>query len=171
MRNTYSYDNGLFLNVSCDTVTRREANDFLGETNTQKLKRRLKHGRFSRYRRQISLPDYMEWDDKELKRVIHDELGWSGRKDGSTDHVDCRFAAMKNYLVVQKWGFGEKTTKYASMVRAGQLKREEAIERATREESGTPTETLEEFKSLFGITDAEIAAAKTKSHLDYFNRK
>ncbi len=167
----YSYSNDMFLNISDAVISRREAKDFLEATLGEKIGKRLKHGRLTRYRRQISLPDYMEWDDKELKRVIHDELGWAGRTDGSTDHVDCRFAPIKNFLMIQKWGFGEKTTKYAAMARAGQLTREQAIERAAQEESVVPTAVLEDFKATFGLTEAEIQSAKTKSHLKFFGRK
>ena len=141
--------------------------DFLGETNLQKIKRRVKHGTLSRYRQQISLPEFIEWDDKVIKDTIYKELGWEKREDGSSDHIDCLFAPMKNYLVVQKWGFGEKTTKYSSMVRAGQLSREDAIARAGQEEKGEEPAACSVFMEMLEVSAKDLKDAKDKSHLSY----
>lgn len=163
----YSYNNNLFKNIAGDLLTKEEMKDFLEETKIQRLLKRLKHCRLTRYRKQISLPDYMVWDDKEIKRVITDELGWEKRQDGSSDHIDCLFAPIKNYLIVQKWGFGEKTTKYAAMTRAGELKREEALKKAQEEESKDVSGTLNKFKELLELSQKDIEEAKNKNHLIY----
>ncbi len=163
----YSYNNNLFRTVAQGVITLAEMKDFLEESSFEKIMRRLKHLRLTRYRRQISLPEYMVWDDAEIKKTIVDEFGWEKRADGSSDHIDCLFAPMKNYFVVQKWGFGEKTTKYAAMIRAGQLDRNEALRRAKDDESVDPTETKKKFCEFLGISESELAAAKEKSHLNY----
>jgi len=163
----YSYNNNLFKNVTRGLIGKKEMKDFLEETKLERLVKRLKHFRVTRYRKQISLPDYMVWDDKEIKRVITDELGWEKRADGSSDHIDCLFAPVKNYLIVHKWGFGEKTTKYAAMVRSGELKREEALNRAIDEESKDVSETLNRFKGLLELTQKDIDEGKNKNHLVY----
>lgn len=163
----YSYNNKLFRDIAGKVVSAEEMKDFLAENKVQKVKRRLKHLRLSRFRRQISLPDYIIWDDKVIKDTIYNELGWQKRADGSSDHIDCLFAPMKNYLVVQKWGFGEKTTKYSAMTRAGQISREEAIKRAEIEDNGQESKIMEKFIELLQITKNDIDNAKKKSHLNY----
>ncbi len=163
----YSYNNKLFSTIASNAVPGDVVRDFLEETNVQKMIRRLKHGRITRYRRQISLPDYMVWDDKVIKDTIFNELGWQKRADGSSDHIDCIFAPMKNYLVVAKWGFGEKTTKYSAMVRAGQIDREEALQRAAIEEPDEAPAAVKEFMSLLEVSPQDIEGAKEKSHLGY----
>ena len=163
----YSYNNNLFRTIAQEVISTRGMKDFLGETKLQKVVRRLKHLTLKRYRRQISLPDYIVWDDKEIKDTIYNELGWEKREDGSSDHIDCLFAPMKNYLVVQKWGFGEKTTKYSAMVRAKQIDRKDAIEQAVKEESNRRPKVFDEFISLLDITEEGIKKAKNKSHLIY----
>lgn len=162
----YSYNNNLFKTVAEGVISKREMQDFLEETGLQKLWRRIKRGRLTRYRKQISLPDYMEWDDAVIKHTIIDELGWEKRKDGSSDHIDCVLAPLKNYLVVQKWGFGEKTTKYSAMVRAGQLDRQEGLRRAEKEEDPATAGDLEKFCAVLKVNKEEIASAKNKTHLD-----
>lgn len=161
----YSYNNTLFRRIAGGILSDQEMKDFLGQTSLDKVLRRLKHFTLTRYRRQISLPEYMAWDDKEIKDTISRELEWEKREDGSSDHIDCLFAPMKNYLVVQKWGFGEKTTKYSAMVRAGQMARDEAVSRAREEESKDVSSDIRRFMSTLGITEEDVVAAKRKDHL------
>ena len=163
----YSYNDQLFRKIASEVLTEPEMRDFLSLTMAQKVGRRLKHGRLSRYRRQISLPDYIKWEDSTIKRVISEELGWSTRADGSSDHIDCCFAPMKGYFNVLKWGFGEKTTKYAAMTRDREITRDEALARAEKEETRNIEPTIEEFKQRLGVTSEDILQAKNKTHLAY----
>lgn len=163
----YSYNDHLFRTIASAVLTEREMRDFVSLTLMQKIGRRLKRGRITRYRRQISLPDYMKWDDAEIKRVISQELGWSPRADGSSDHIDCCFAPLKGFFNIQKWGFGEKTTKYAAMTRDGEITRDEALARAQRDESRSIEPFIEEFKHKLGVTAEDIVQAKTKTHLTF----
>lgn len=163
----YSYNNNLFRNIAGELLSSKEMKDFLEETKIMRLYKRIKHKTLARYRRQISLPDYMVWDDKKIKDTIINELGWGKREDGSSDHIDCLFAPLKNYLVVQKWGFGEKTTKYSAMVRSGELSREEALRKAAEEEAKDSPPELQNFMEMLELDAADIEAAKNKSHLSY----
>jgi len=163
----YSYNNKLFKTIAGEVATSLEFKDFLGQASKEKIMRRIKHLSLRRYRKQISLPEYMNWDDKEIKDTIYKELCWRKREDGSSDHIDCLFAPLKNFFVVQKWGFGEKTTKYSAMIRAGQMNREDALKRVQTEEYGEPPKALTMFKELLALSDKEIADAKNKSHLGY----
>jgi N-acetyl sugar amidotransferase len=163
----YSYNNKLFKTIAGKVISKKEMKYFLTETIGHKIVRRLKHFWLTRYRKQISLPDYIAWDDKIIKDTICNELSWQKRADGSSDHIDCLFAPMKNYLVVQKWGFGEKTTKYSAMVRAGQINRVEAIKRATTEESTDVSSAVETFCRTLDVSLRDIHDAKTKTHLEF----
>jgi len=164
----YSYSNKLFRTIAQEVVSEAELKDFLEATTMQKIMGRVKHLSLRRFRRQISLPDYMVWDDKVIKDTCTNELGWSRRPDGSSDHIDCLFAPMKNYFVVQKWGFGEKTTKFAAMVRTGEMKRDDAIVKADVEEHKTDlSPAVETFMKTLDLTKKDLDDAKNKSHLDY----
>lgn len=162
----YSYTNTLFRKVAGRILPEKGMHDFLAESLGQRIFRRLKHGRLTRYRRQISLPDYMPWKDAEIKNVISEKLGWISRADGSSDHIDCYFAPVKAYLNIQKWGFGEKTTKYAAMTRAGQLTRNEALALAEAEESKDVGAAIERFRDWLGVSSQDLSDAKNKTHLD-----
>ncbi len=164
----YSYNSNLFKKIAGNLINSEEAEDFLPETKWHKIVRRLKHFTFKRYRKQISLPEYIPWVDSEIKETITKELDWMVQEDGSTDHIDCLFAQMKNYLVVQKWGFGEKTTKYSSMIRAGQMDREEALKKAKQEEIEGESRITNNFIQILGVDKENIKSAKEKSHEKYF---
>ena len=164
----YSYNNQFFRNVVGDLITPQEYKDFLALTRFQAALRRLKHYRLTRYRRGINLPDYLDWDDKVIKDTIERGVGWSSEGLASKDHIDCLFAPVKNYLVVQKWGFGEKTTKYSAMIRAGQISREEALKRVSNEELGEEPEVLGGFIEQLNLTTEDVNIAKHKNHLDFF---
>ncbi|MFH0925718.1 MAG: N-acetyl sugar amidotransferase [bacterium] len=163
----YSYNQNLFRNIVKNNITTAEQKSFLPIEKSQRIICRLKKLKLTRYRRQISLPDYMEWNDNNIKDTIKREVQWDqGKKTG--DHVDCLFAPMKNYLVIQKWGFGEKTTKYSAMVRAGQIKREEALERVLLEEdTKEKPEVIHSFMETLKVSMKDIETAKMKSHLQF----
>ena len=163
----YSYNRNLFTSVAGRIASATEMEEFLPETKWRKFRRRLRDLEITRPIRQISLPDYITWDDALIKKTIFNELGWQKREDGSTDHVDCFFAPVKNYLVVDKWGFGEKTTKYSAMVRAGQMARDDALERAEVEETKDISRILDMFMGLLDVQIHDIKGAREKTHLAY----
>jgi len=163
----YSCNNRLFKNIASRVITKREIHDFLSLNLMQKLLRRIRKFRLARYRRQIMLPEFIRWNDNVIKNTIEKELGWQG-KSGSRydDHIDCAFSAVKNYLHVHKWGFGEKTLKYCCQIREGTLNRKEGMEKIQREEKGIPPE-LKEFMRQIDVTAENIRQAKNRTHIDY----
>jgi len=165
----YSYNNTMFRRIASGILSEEEMRDFLGYSKADAIKMRLKHGSVRRRRRQISLPDYIPWEDAEIKRVIGDVLQWKPRADGSTDHIDCHFAPIKGFLNRQKWGFGEKTTKFAAMVRAGQMTRDQALARAAEEESKPVDQAVAKFREWLDLSEQDILDAPTKTHLDYLS--
>jgi len=69
---------------------------------------------------------------------------------------------------IPKWGFGEKTTKFAAMVRTGEMKRDDAIAKADEEEHKKDlSPAVEIFMKTLDLTKTDIVNAKDRSHLDY----
>ncbi len=73
--------------------------------------------------RLIKVPDYLKWDYNEIKSVLKEELDI----DMFTEHEDCWAFPIKQYLMIQKYGFGQRFLKATALVRNGLLKREDAI--------------------------------------------
>ncbi len=73
--------------------------------------------------RLIKVPDYLRWDYDEIKFTLKKELDI----DMFTEHEDCWAFPIKQYLMVQKYGFGQRFLKATALVRNGLLDRENAI--------------------------------------------
>ena len=68
------------------------------------------------------------WDEDEVNRVIHEELGWELPPDCvGTWKADCEFAEMKNYMFHKMHGATYLDGFLSNMIRAGELSREEAL--------------------------------------------
>lgn len=74
---------------------------------------------------------------------------------------------MKGYFNVQKWELGEKTTKYAAMVRDGEMGREVAPARAEKEETRNIDPVIAEFKKRLSPTTEDLLVARNKTRLGF----
>lgn len=46
----------------------------------------------------IQLPDYMDWDYREISKILEREVGWKRSADGRDAHFDCLLAPLQEYL-------------------------------------------------------------------------
>ena len=78
--------------------------------------------------RQISVFDYIPWNRLTIKETITSELGWE-KPAGSvtTWRTDCLLGAVVNYCFSKVYGCSKNCMGFCSMVRAGQMDREEAL--------------------------------------------
>jgi hypothetical protein len=72
----------------------------------------------------IKIPDHIMWDYDAIKYILKEDLDI----DMFTEHEDCWAYPMKQYLMVQKYGFGQKFLKATSLARNGIISREEAVQ-------------------------------------------
>ncbi len=79
--------------------------------------------------REIHLFDYIEWDRREIKRAITEELGWQKPAEKiSTWRFDCHLHDLVNYCHKKAVGFNHDIDGLANMVRGGKMDRAEAID-------------------------------------------
>jgi hypothetical protein len=106
--------------------------------------------------RAIHLPNYLDWDYREIAPLLERELGWR-RPDRRQDaHFDCRLAPLQEWLKCRRFGFGQMTIKNSVLVRQGRMSRREALERAQEEQRSEP-EVLEEVLGSWGVPRSEVA--------------
>jgi hypothetical protein len=104
--------------------------------------------------RDIQLPDYLDWDYKNLKNVIEKELCWRDSPERE-EHADCIIDPIVDYLRKKK--IPELTTntlRYSAYIRAGMMKRDEAlklINKEMEEEKDLPKE-VKDFNSSLNIS-------------------
>lgn len=80
--------------------------------------------------KEIHLYDYVQWDQNEIVETIGKHLGWSAPENSPTTwRVDCKLVPLVNYLTWKAYGVSKIELGFANMVRAGQMKREDAIQK------------------------------------------
>jgi len=103
----------------------------------------------------IQLPDYIEWNLRQIPDVLSEELGWAHPTDAHESHFDCSLFPLKEYLKFKKYGLTQETIKNSVLIRQGLMTREEAMERAALEQTTEP-EVLEVFFDELGITKDDV---------------
>jgi len=106
----------------------------------------------------ISLLDYVDYQKEEAKKLLMRELDWRdyGGKHGESFYT--RF--FQNYILPCKFGYDKRRAHLSSLIVAGQLTREEALEELKKKPYNEDTlqEDIDYFIKKLGIT------------LDDFNR-
>ena len=113
---------------------------------------------------QISLPDYMKWNENEIYSVLIKELNWKESYVGK-EHTDCHFNPVKCYLRFEKWGFGSKTQKLSALVRDGQMAREEALH-LIKDEGKIPA-NINSILERLDLTPDKLEHIKNQHHIGY----
>lgn len=121
----------------------------------------------------ISLLNYIEYDKENAKEIISSELKWEnyGRKHGESNYT----RIFQEYILPVKFGYDKRRAHYSSLIAAGQLSREQALE-MLEEPLYLTDEAIEEdinyLINKFDISREEfrqIMALPAKSYHDYDN--
>lgn len=103
----------------------------------------------------IQLPDYIEWNLREIPYILSEKLGWKHPPDVHESHFDCSLFPLKEYLKFKKYGLTQETIKNSVLIRQGLMTREEALERMSLEQTTEP-EVLDVFLHELGIIKDDI---------------
>ena len=76
--------------------------------------------------RNFSLLDYIDYDKEKAKKFLIEELGW--RDYGGKHHESIYTKFFQAYILPTKFGFDKRRAHLASLILAGQITREEALE-------------------------------------------
>ena len=88
-----------------------------------------------RKRQIVLLPDYVEWNEFELKRILQDNFGLTFE----AEHGDCVVNDLSDYIYrTRTGGTGNMIIRYSMLIRNGMLDRETALKEASREDSEIP---------------------------------
>ena len=115
------------------------------------------------YTSTVHLFDYIEWDRNTIKETIRDELGWEKPPGAvSTWRFDCNLHALMNYMHKKAIGFNHDVDGLANMVRAGKMRREEAMSLVEKGfDSGEWSEKLDHLtQDVLKLSQREIDTMK-----------
>jgi len=99
----------------------------------------------------IQLPKYWPWERTEIYRTL-ERIGW--RSGPQTDtHFDCWANPVANWLTLRSKGVSQPLITDASLVRAGQMDREDALRRDRERNKARPAELIENFTKYIDIEE------------------
>ncbi len=114
---------------------------------------------------------YMDYNKEEVKNFLADTYGWQWYGGHHMENRSAYFA--NNYYLPKKFGIDLRYSEYSALIRAGLLKREEALDKIKEDKPFDP-EILSEIKTRVGFTDAEwedIMNAKPLHYTHYTTYK
>lgn len=103
----------------------------------------------------IQLPDYIEWNIREIPRVLSERLGWKHPPDVHESHFDCTLFPIKEYLKFRKYGLTQETIKNSRLIREGRMSRDEAMDRMALEQTAEPA-IFDSFLRELGLSRDEV---------------
>lgn len=162
----FTCSNGYFANVARSAASEDEIAGYMYVSQLERVRRHLTRSAVF-----LQLPSYLPWKEEEFKQVLATEVGWRGAV--GEQHADCTMSDAKEYLKLRKFGVTEYTAKLSSLVRDGQISREDALERMRQHaEKLLENEAAirGQIMSALGLSEAELEAAITVSHLPYISK-
>jgi N-acetyl sugar amidotransferase len=122
--------------------------------------------------RWINILDYCEYDRETAKKLVEKELGW--RDYGQKHHESIYTRFFQLYILPRKFGYDKRRAHLSSLVIAGQMTREQALQAMKRDPypSERLREDMEYVINKLGITREEfqgIMASPKRSYSDYPN--
>ena len=101
---------------------------------------------------------YIKWDEKEVVSTIKNKLNWEECPNiESTSRGDCDIALLKLYMYKKTLGFNDKDDDFSSLIRVGQINRDEALERLKKEE--IPEEVIKEIFDKLELNFSDLKNA------------
>jgi N-acetyl sugar amidotransferase len=131
------------------------------------------YNRMFRNMKLISTLDYLDYDKEQAKTLIKKELGWNdyGRKHGESTYT----RIFQEYILPVKFGFDKRKAHFSSLIVAGQMSRDEALQKLSEPlyaDKQSMQRDIDTLCNKFGITNEEfenIMNLPAKSINDYPN--
>lgn len=104
----------------------------------------------------IMLPEFMDWDLRQITKTLKKEVGWISPPDAEDEtHFDCVIYPVAQYFERQKYGFSQNTVTYSALVRDEQISRDEALKKIRKEKKRTPVE-FSCFLNMLGLEKTDV---------------
>ncbi len=115
----------------------------------------------------VFLPEYVEWPENEISTLLKREYDWRDYGQGAS-HFDCLVNPAMNHFLNQRFGVSKVAEKMSTLVRSGQITREEALEREIREDSfEEPVEAVDALCNRLNITREDLDSYLHGNTVDY----
>lgn len=99
----------------------------------------------------INLFDYIDWDEKEINKVLKQDYNWEVSSDtSSTWRIGDGTASFYNYIYYTMAGFTENDTFRSNQIRQGKISREDALNLSINENKPR-FESINEYLNIIGL--------------------
>ncbi len=115
----------------------------------------------------VKVPNFVPWNDREIVEILSN---YGLNFNLFNQHADCLLNNPKEYLKFKKFGVLEFSSKLSSLVRDGQITREDALRRSGQKEAEiirNERMIREKLTDVFGISEAELESAILQSNYHY----
>ncbi|MBO7097242.1 MAG: N-acetyl sugar amidotransferase [Alphaproteobacteria bacterium] len=119
----------------------------------------------------IWLGNYIKWDTKENVELIKRELGWEGAPvegippEYDYEKIECRWQGIRDWCKYIKRGHGRTNHLCCIDIRAGRMKREDALKLAEKYDGKRPA-SLDLFLEMLGLTEDEFIDILQKNQVE-----
>jgi len=104
----------------------------------------------------IQLPDYIQWNMKDIPDFLEQTLGWRRPPNIHASHFDCTVFPIKGFLKYRKFGLSQETIKNSVMIREGAMSREEALARCSLDQRDEPS-VYRGFLADLGLAPEDVS--------------
>jgi hypothetical protein len=103
----------------------------------------------------IDLSDYVEWNYDIIFNTIRRELDWTSPVE--TEHMDCVIHPIQKYIQIRRFpDLDQDRLRFARLVMAGQMTRDEALHRLENPTEQCPESVLGLFLKNIGMSKDEL---------------
>jgi N-acetyl sugar amidotransferase len=118
--------------------------------------------------KEVRLMEYINYVKQDVDSFLEGELGW--KYYGGHHHENNFTKFIQSFYLPKRFGIDKRKTELAAMIRSGQIKRDEALEKVHENPYHYEKENVEYVINKLGLTKKEfddIFNAPIKSHDDY----
>lgn len=154
-----AFDHERFLSISTEdgNVSDSEAKRFLPLRHMGLIGRRL-YSRISGVAQVIS-PFYYRprIAEADMAAIVAREMGWdAGGGSDHGKHIDCIAESLSNELRLRRFGYMRKTVQYSTLIRLGELSREDALRRLESPASTEAHAATQQTLQLLDVPESDI---------------
>ena len=119
----------------------------------------------------FNLADFVPWNYEIIFNTIRKELDWSAPSEA--EHMDCIIHPIQKYIQLRRFpDLDQDRLRYARLIMAGQMSREEALKRLEEPTEPLPQKIMDLFLKNVGMTKEELDRYIDMGprHLDYYSQ-
>jgi len=105
--------------------------------------------------KEIYFGQYFDWKEDLILKTVVTELGWK-KKGEQHSRIDCIFEPIINYLYSVRMGVSKQCTRLSSMIRDGQITREEALSKDDKYKLANIPNEFEQIKKILKVNNRHL---------------